>query len=90
MKVRIVIERVVLDGLPLPAPERARMLAALQAMLLAQTAQYAAQSAPVARRAASEAMTLALPADYSGGGLGNALGAALATQVWSSGMARGK
>jgi hypothetical protein len=79
MRVRLTIDRVVLDGLNLSPRERTRMLEDLQGSLREQVMAKASGGSPVARHAVHERAEMAGQMQS-----GTALGQAVVGQVWTN------
>ena len=83
MNVRLVIDRLVMDGVALSPRERTMLHKQLQESLaLALREKAAAHIVPHGRRVRRESVTVELPGAVGGGLWGESLGASLAAHVW--------
>jgi hypothetical protein len=89
MKVRLVIDRIVLEGNVLPAGEHAAFEDALRnAFAATMRGEVVARSLPQARNALREPMQLMLSRAVKGARLGGVIGASLARHMWNGATAR--
>jgi hypothetical protein len=83
MNIRLVIDRLVVEGVPLSRGERVVLEETLRESLIQSLNERAAlQALPEGRNARRELMQVNLPGKAGGEALGGSLGASLANHVW--------
>jgi len=87
MRVRLTIDRVVLEGLDLSPVERTRLLADLRQSLTESVMAHAGGENPAPRTARFEKAPLAFP-PQPGARLGAALGKTVVRQAWTNGRTK--
>jgi hypothetical protein len=83
MNIRLVIDRLVVEGVPLSPSERVALEETLRTSLIQSLNERAAlQTVPEGRNARREQLQVNLPEKAGGEALGGSLGASLANHVW--------